>query len=445
MSRSEALAVNGGSAVVPAGTIKPYPHITDADRAAVMEVLAGESINEQRTIQNSMLAEEFAAYVGANHCIPTNSGTSALHMAIAALGIEPGDEVIVPAFTFWASAAAVLHHNAIPVFVDIDPLTFCLDPESLEEKISERTRAIMPVHIHGLCADMDAIWEVARRHDLKVIEDACQAHGALYKGRPAGTLGDAAGFSLQVSKPLTTGSEGGLFVTDDEVTSTRAALVQYFGESVETGSERASQQYNAYSVGWMYRGDVFGQAFARSQLRRLDELNAARISNCEHLSSLLEQIPGVSGPHVPEGSRHVFYNYVIRLDPRELGLDVSAGWLRERVQHALIAEGVSAGQWQRVPVPAQAVFQQRVGYGRGCPWRCWDSAVEYRAEDYPRALEFLESHCYLLDVSYPNDSALMDLYAEALHKVLTKVDELPEPDRDSQERMWTERHPWEAV
>ena len=441
----ETLAVNGGPRVVPDGLIRPYPHISDADRAAVMEVLAGESINEQRTVQNRLLAEEFAAYVGAGHCIPTNSGTSALHMAIAALGIEPGDEVIVPAFTFWASAAAVLHHNAIPVFVDIDPLTHCIDPALVEEKISERTRAIMPVHIHGLCADMDAIGEIARRHDLKVVEDACQAHGALYKGRAAGTLGDAAGFSLQVSKPLTSGSEGGLFVTDDEAVSQRAALVQYFGESVETGSERSSQEYNAYSVGWMYRGDVFGQAFARSQLRRLDELNAARISNCEYLSGLIEEIPGVSSPHVPDGHRHVFYNYVVRFDPQQLGLDVSAGWLRERVQHALIAEGVPAGQWQRVPVPAQAVFQQRVGYGRGCPWRCWNSTVEYRPEDYPRALEFLEAHCYLLDVSYPNDHRLMDLYAEALHKVLSNVDQLAEPDQDSQDRMWAERYPWEAV
>jgi perosamine synthetase len=222
MTNVTALAVNGGTRVVPDGLIKPYPHISDADRAAVMEVLAGESINEQRTEQNRALAEEFAAYVGVRHCIPTNSGTAALHMAVAALGIEPGDEVLVPAFTFWATAAAVMHHNAIPVFVDIDQQTHCIDPACVEEKISERTKAIIPVHIHGLCADMDAICEVAHQHDLKVIEDACQAHGALYKGRPAGTLGDAAGFSLQVSKPLTTGSEGGLFVTDNDAIRQRA-------------------------------------------------------------------------------------------------------------------------------------------------------------------------------------------------------------------------------
>lgn len=445
MSDTEKLALNGGTPVVPAGTVKPWPHVTDADRAAVMEVIAGESINAQRTIQNRALAEEFAAFVGVKHCIPTNSGTAALHMAVASVGIEPGDEVIVPAFTFWASAAAVMHHNAIPVFVDIDPRTHCIDPARIEEKITERTKAVMPVHIHGLCADMDAVGEIARSHDLKVIEDSCQAHGALYKGRAAGTLGDAAGFSLQVTKPLSSGSEGGLFVTNDDDIRHRAALVQYFGENIEAGSERSTQEYNASSVGWMYRGDVFGQAFTRSQLRRLDELNQARIDNCARLTSLIADIPGVSSPYVPEDCRHVFYNYVIRFVPQELGLDVSARWLRERVQHALIAEGVQAGQWQRTSVPAQAIFQQRVGYGRGCPWRCWNSTVEYRPEDYPNTVEFLDAHCYLLDVNPPNDRHVMDLYAEALNKVLSNVDQLGEPDKDSEDRLWAERLPWEEA
>jgi perosamine synthetase len=445
MSVVSKLALNGGPRTVPAGAVKPWPHVSDADRAAVMEVVAGENINEQRTHQNRALTEEFAAYLGVRHCIPTNSGTSALHMAIAALGIEPGDEVLVPAFTFWASAAAVLHHNAIPVFVDIDPVTHCIDPRRIEERITPRTKAIMPVHIHGLCADMDPINELAARHGLKVIEDAAQAAGARYKGRLAGTLGDAAAFSLQVSKVLTSGSEGGLFVTDDDSVRHRAALVQYFGESVETGSERAAQEYNAYGVGWMYRGDVFGQAFARSQLRRLDELNRARIENCEYLTGLIADIPGVSGPAFPTDRHHVYYNYVIRFDPTELGLDVSARWLRERVQRALIAEGVHAGQWQRVPVPAQEIFQQRAGYGKGCPWRCWNSSVEYRAEDYPSTLEFLDAHCYLFDTNYPNDRGLMDLYAEALSKVLTNIHEVREPDLGAEDRMFAERYPWEII
>ena len=191
---SEQLAIHGGKPTVPAGTIKPWPHITDADRQAVMEVLSGDSINEQRKIQSEALSQEWASYVGRKYCIPANSGTAALHMCIAALGIEPGDEVIVPAFTFWATAAAVLHHNAIPIFVDVDPKTFCIDPAQIEAKLSERTKAVIAVHIHGMPADMDAILAVAGQHSLKVIEDAAQAHGSRYKGVPCGAMGDVAGF-----------------------------------------------------------------------------------------------------------------------------------------------------------------------------------------------------------------------------------------------------------
>jgi perosamine synthetase len=438
MTRSD-LAIFGGTPVIAAGEIKPWPHVTDVDRAAVASVLADGRINEQRGVQSRLLAEEFAAYCGVDHGIATNSGTAALHMSVAALGVEPGDEVLVPAFTFWASAAAVLHHNAIPVFVDIDPRTFCIDPARIEEKITERTRAIMPVHIHGLCADMEPITAIARRRGLAVIEDAAQAHGAEYRGQRAGALGDVAGFSLQMSKVLTTGSEGGLFVTNDPALYENAALLQYFGEQVETGHERAAQQYDAAGIGWMYRGDVFGQAFARSQLGRLDELNAARIANCEHLAGLLEDIPGVHAPHVPSDRLHVFYNFAIRLEPSELGLDLSPRAFRERVQAALIAEGVPAGQWQRVPVPAQAVFQRRAGYGRGCPWHCWENTMSYDPQDYPRAWEFLDAHTYLFDTHHPNTSVLMDRYAEAVAKVLRHAHLLEAADPEAERRVEEQR------
>ena len=316
---SEQLAIHGGQPTIPEGTIKPWPHITDADRQAVMEVLSSDSINEQRKIQSEALSQEWAAYVDRKYCIPTNSGTAALHMCIAALGIEPGDEVIVPAFTFWATAAAVLHHNAIPIFVDIDPKTFCIDPAQIEAKLSERTKAVVAVHIHGMPADMDGVLAIARQHELKVIEDAAQAHGSRYKGVPCGAIGDVAGFSTQMSKTLTTGSEGGLFVTDDEDYHKQAALLQYFGELVVPGRERQEQEYNAFGLGWMYRGDVFGQAFIRSQLKRLDTNNALRIRNCNFLTEHLSKIKGIETPYVPPHCESVFYNYVVGVKPDELG------------------------------------------------------------------------------------------------------------------------------
>jgi dTDP-4-amino-4,6-dideoxygalactose transaminase len=426
----EALALRGGERTVPEGFIKPWPHVTEADRKAVLEVLdtpassgAPGQTNQQR-LQSEGLAREWAEYMGVKHCIPVNSGTAALHMCVAGLGIEPGDEVILPAFTFWASAAAVLHHNAIPVFVDVDPRTYCLDPGLIEGAVTEHTKAIMPVHIHGMPADMDAVLEIARKHGLGVIEDVAQAHGARYKGRLCGSMGDAAGYSTQASKTLSSGCQGGLFTTDDDEVHHRAALVQYFGERVVPGCEREEQEYNARGLGWMYRGDMFAQAFVRSQLRRLDEMNALRVRNCDFLTKHLKDIPGIETPVVADGCEPVYYNYVVGFDPKALGLDVPARELRDKAVEALRAEGVPAGLWQRRTVPAQDVFQKPVGYGKGCPWRCHGRKVDYSPANYPRANAFLESHCYVYDVNPPNDLELMGLYVKAFGKVMAGLDQM---------------------
>ena len=421
---SEKLAIRGGKRTVPAGFIKPWPHVTEDDRKAVMEVFQTPRITEQQRIQSEGLAKEWAEYMGVEYCIPVNSGTAALHMCVASLGIGPGDEVIIPAFTFWATAAAVLHHNAIPVFVDIDPRTYCIDPALIEAKITERTKAIMPVHIHGMPADMDPILDVARKHGLSVIEDVAQAHGAKYKGRLCGSMGDVAGYSTQASKTLSSGCQGGLFTTNDEAVHKQAALLQYFGELVVPGKEREEQEYNAYGLGWMYRGDMFGQAFVRSQLRRLDENNALRVRNCEYLTERLSEVKGIETPFVPDECEHVYYNYVVGFNPGELGLDVSPRTLREKAQEALGAEGIPVGQWQRRSVPAQDIFQSRMGYGKGCPWKCQDSTVEYNIEDYPRSNEFIDSHCYVFDVNPPNDLELMGMYVEGIQKVMSNLDQV---------------------
>ena len=417
-------ALLGGKRTVPEGFIKPWPEVTDADREAVLEVLNAPNFAAQQKVQSDGIAQEWADYMGVKHCIPVNSGTAALHMCVAGLGIGAGDEVIVPAFTFWASAAAVLHHNAVPVFVDINPRTHCIDPELIEAPISPRTKAIMPVHIHGMPADMDPILEIAERHGLSVIEDVAQAHGARYKGRLCGAMGDTAGYSTQASKVLSSGCQGGLFTTDDDEVYERASLLQYFGERVTVGREREEQQYNAEGLGWMYRGDMLSQAFVRSQMRRLDENNALRVRNCEYLTEHLSEMPGVQTPRVPEGREHVFYNYVVGFDPEPLGLDVSPRALREKVQEALKAEGVPVGQWQTRSVPAQDVFQSRHGYGGGCPWRCVDSDVTYNVEDYPRANDFVDSHFYVFDVNPPNGLELMELYVQAFRKVMDNVERL---------------------
>lgn len=419
------LAVHGGEPTVSEGSIRPWPHVTDADREAVAEVLRDGDMGRQREIQFAALAQEWAQYLGVAYAIPCNSGTAALHMGVAGVGVEPGDEVICPAFTYWATAAAVLHHNAIPVFVDVEPGTWTMDATQIERRITDRTRAIIPVHIHGMPADMDAITEIADRHRLAVIEDVAQAHGARYKGRLCGAFGDAAGFSLQASKLLTTGSHGGIFTTDDELIHKRAALLEYLGELVVPGREGREQEYNAYGLGWMYRGDTFGQAFARSQLRRLDANNARRIENCALLTDLLRDVPGVDTPQVPEDRTCVFYTYVLNVSPQPLGLEVEAPLFRRKVETALRAEGVPVGRWQRMAVPAQEIFQSRVGYGKGCPWHCPHAGeITYDVNDYPVTNAFVATNLYVNGIWPPNGPDLMRAFADAIIKVMSRPDDV---------------------
>jgi dTDP-4-amino-4,6-dideoxygalactose transaminase len=418
---ADALAVNGGERAVPEGAVEEWPPITDEDRRAVLAVFDSGHLHGTGAPQAMALQEEWAEYVGVKHCLVTNSGTSALHMALAAAGLQPGDEVIVPAYTYWATAAAVLHHNAIPIFVDMHPETFCIDPELIEEKITPNTRALLPVHVHGVPADMDAINAIASRHGIRVIEDAAQAHGAKYKGRRVGSLADAGGFSLNRSKNLTA-AEGGLYTTDDDQAYEYAKMMREFGEVIVPGQTR---EYNAYTLGWMYRSVEFTNAFARSQLRRLDDHNGQRREMAAYLDEALSVLPGVSPAICPPDREPVHWTYVVKFDPHQLGLDCSARQFRDAVEPALLAEGVPIWYWQQMPVPAQDVFQTRQGYGRGCPWSCrFGRPVEYRAEDYPRTLEFLDTHICLRGVWPPNDVDLMKLYVKGFEKTMAAARDL---------------------
>src|SRR5512136_1702439 len=182
------LAIDGGAPLLKRGDYQNWPIIGKDERRLINEVLDLGIVAGGTAPQVKALEQEWAAYTGAKHCLTTCSGTAALHMALAALGVGPGDEVITSAFTFLASASCALHQNAIPVFVDIDPRTYCLDPAKLEAAITARTKVVIPVHIQGLAADMDPIIAIARKHGLYVIEDACQAHGAEYNGKKVGTF-----------------------------------------------------------------------------------------------------------------------------------------------------------------------------------------------------------------------------------------------------------------
>ncbi|MBM4045122.1 MAG: DegT/DnrJ/EryC1/StrS family aminotransferase [Planctomycetes bacterium] len=416
----EELAIKGGPKSVPQGLVKAWPPITDDDKKAVLAVFDSGHLHGTAAPQCVELQKEWAAFVGVKYCLACNSGTAALHMCVAACEIGPGDEVIVPAFTYWSTAAAVLHHNAIPVFADIDPRTFCIDPAKIEEKITSRTKAILPVHIHGMPADMDPVNAIAKKHNLAVIEDACQAHGATYKGTMTGALGTIAGFSTNRSKNLS-GGEGGLVTTDDEKCWKIAAKLREFGEVVVKDKDR---EYNAYGLGWMYRPHEFINAFLRSQLKRLPQHNAKRREMAGYLHEQLAKIPGVKPPYTPPECNPCYFSYVVEFCPQEVGVDMTPGRFKAAAQKALRAEGVGMGQWQQMPVPAQTVFQEKKGYGKGCPWTCrYGRDVQYRGEDYPETVKFIDSHSYLGGVHPPNDMDLMQLYVKAFQKVFSRPKE----------------------
>jgi dTDP-4-amino-4,6-dideoxygalactose transaminase len=422
MKMKEKLAIRGGKPAVPDELKKPWPIITDRDINEIVKVLKSGVLGGIAAPQALALEKEYAEYSGAKYALAVNSGTAALHCAAAAAGVGPGDEVITSAYTFLASASAVLHHNGIPVFVDIEPDTFTIDPSKIEEKITEKTKAIMPVHIHGLPADMDPILRIARRHNLKVIEDAAQAHGATYKGNMAGTLGDIAGFSLQTTKNLCAG-EGGLVTTNDAELRDRASLVRMFGELVQKDRARS---YNAYVMGWNYRIPEMSASLARTQLTNLDEYNRVIRENAEYLSSQLRQIEGLIPPYVPADRTSTYYLYRVKVDPEPLGLDIEPGRLRMAVQDALMAEGVEVMGWQNVPVAGQAIFQFKTGYGQGCPWSCPHArgGIEYRITDYPRTLDVLDTSFHVSHVYPPNDQEVIDSIVHAFHKVMGRVEEV---------------------
>jgi perosamine synthetase len=417
------LAVEGGHPVIPDGAVAPWPHVTDEDRRAVLRAMdrATPWHWPMETVQD--LEHAWSEFIGVPYVLAANSGTGALHMAVVAAGVQPGDEVLVPADTFLATASCVLQANAIPIFVDTDYRTFNIDPDKIAEHITDRTRAIIAVDLNGLPADYQRLHAVADRYGLTLIEDAAQAHGATYRGRPAGALGVMSSASLNGSKCLSALGEGGLFATTDAEQFRLARRVLMFGEELP-GQGR---DYNARIMGWNYRIDVLAAAFARSQLNRLPQMTAARQSNGAALSKALEEIPGIRLPVVPNDRTHVYFLYTLLVQPEDLEVDISVAAFRSAVEKAVAAEGLGIMRWQPQPIPGQTLFQEMRGYGKGCPWSCGHARVghNYSSHDYPVAEEICRRRLILgqsfSSLGPPNTVKTMELFADTFRKVL--VDE----------------------
>lgn len=375
------LALFGGDPI----RTKPFPAwpvFDEGEEAALLEVVrsgrwwrysfgegsgqSGPEAGEPRS-KVAEFQEGFAQLQGAKYGVACASGTAAIEIALKALGIGPGDEVIVPPYTFVATASAVLQVNAIPVFADIEPDTFNIDPKRIEEAITPRTRAVIPVHFAGHAADMDTIMEVARRRSLAVLEDAAHAHGAEWNGRGLGSIGDAGTFSFQGSKNMTAG-EGGL------ITTSRREVAALSESYIWGGREIGSPWYTHFRLGWNYRMTEFQGAILSVQLQRVRAQNATRHRNALELDGRLAQIPGIRPLALRAyATLHSHHIYIFRFDEEAFGAP------RERFLDALAAEGIPCMSGYGHPLYKNPMFLNQDFNPRGCPITCghYGQSIDY--------------------------------------------------------------------
>jgi perosamine synthetase len=310
------------------------PQIGDEERNAVLEVLSSGQLAQGPVVE--AFEREFAAWCGVKHAVAVNSGTAALHLLMLAHGVKEGDEVITSAFTFVASANAALFVGARPVFVDIEPDTFCLDPARVEAAITPRTKAIMPIDLYGHPAAIDELRGIAARHGVVLIEDACQAHGAAIGGRRTGALGASASFSFYPTKNMTT-AEGGMVTTEDDDIAEKVTMLRQHG---------ASHRYHHDLLGYNFRLTDIAAAIGRAQLAKLDRFNVKRRHNASLLDEGLAGIKGVVTPKERRGYRHAYHQYTVRIE-RD----------RDGFQQRLAERGVGSAVHYQTPVHRQPLYQ----------------------------------------------------------------------------------------
>ncbi|PDT19373.1 DegT/DnrJ/EryC1/StrS family aminotransferase [Rhizobium hidalgonense] len=318
-----------------------YQSIKSEIDAAVLGVLAsGQYILGEEVAR---LEQEFADYCNVKHAIAVNTGTSALHLSLLAAGVGPGDEVITVPFTFVATVSAICYAGARPVFIDVEPVTLTMDPAQLEAKITPRTKAIVPVHLYGQMADMDAIKAIADHYRIPVIEDACQAHGAQYKGARAGSIGASGCFSFYPGKNLGACGEGGIVVTNSDDQAKTMRMLRDWGQE---------QRYHHLLKGFNYRMDAIQGAILRIKLRHLEGWTEARRAHGRRYSLLLGGLASLRTPVEIADRRHVYHVYAIRSRDRD------------ELQRVLTAEGIQSGLHYPIPVHLQKAHAD-LGYQAG--------------------------------------------------------------------------------
>lgn len=381
------LALVGGKPV----RTKPFPapnQIGEEEKKAVLAVLESGVLSRflgawHQDFYGGEKVQAFerawAEFVGVRHAVSVNSNTSGLFAAVGAAGVGPGDEVIVPPYTMSATATAIIGYNAVPVFADIQPDIFCLDPTSVRERLTPRTKAIVVVDLFGHPADLDPILEIARRHDLVVIEDAAQAPGAVYRGRRVGSISDMTVFSLNYHKHIHSG-EGGVVTTDTDRFAERLQLIRNHGEAV-VAAKGVTDLVNTF--GFNLRLTEIQAAIGLAQLPKLAGLLERRVENADYLSKGIGVLPGITAPIVRPGCTHVYYVQPFLFDEATVGIsrDLFVRAVQAEIPTApdrdwpLISAGYGA------PLYLQPMYQEQIAFGTvGCPFKCplYRGTVDYR-------------------------------------------------------------------
>jgi len=420
------LAILGGEPVRK----KPFPEwpiIGESEINAVVNVLKSGKLSTFAASSGKLFfggekirefEKRFAEYHGIKHAIAVNSATAGLHCALAACGVGPGVEVIVPSYTFTATATSVLHHNGVPVFADVDKKTYCIDPEDIRKKITSNTKVIVPVHLLGHPAEMDEIMKIAKNYNLKVIEDCAQSPGAKYKEKLVGTIGNLGVFSFQETKNMMTG-EGGMIITDDDALAHKCRMIRNHGEAIVEGQKR---EYLSNIVGWNYRMTEMEAAIGIEQLKKLDYLNNERRRLAEFLSRELSKIEGIEIPYVDKKVHHVYHVYGMLYDEKVLGVK------KDVFMKAINAEGIPLSGGYPRPLYLNPVFLQKIAYGdAGCPFTCpyYKGKIAYSKGDCPVAEDLCENKAIWLFAARPPATVddMQDI-VDAFKKVVSNRDEL---------------------
>jgi len=415
------LAINGGKPVIQEPLPK-WPWFDEETIQAAMEPLRTGKVNYWTGPLGMKFEKAFAAWNGVKHCVTTSNGTSALHTALGGLNVGPGDEVITTPYTFIASSFCVVQAGAVPVFADVRKEDHCIDPADIEKKITKRTRAIIPVHLYGNVCDMDAILAIGKKHNLLVIEDAAEAHGATYKGKKVGTMGHLGCFSFCQNKTITTAGEGGAVIGNDDDVIWECRSFRDHGYDVEKRMNllelEGSLPYIHKRVGFNYRMTEVQSAVGLKELAKIDTWNLPRRRrNGELLISLLQDCPQVLTlpVHKKNGIENGFYIFSVVLNLDKLTCD------KKTFLNAIVAEGVPAWREFWPQSYKERAYQELNGFGKAkFPFKSKEytspESVRYDKVFCPNAA-WLEERTFIVHVYPTLEERHIKLFGEAIKKV----------------------------